>query len=138
MTIQLPILLWTVISFCVLMLLLNRLLFKPLLAFMDARQDKINRARAAREAATKAQADARQAAEDARLSAQKHARDAAAAALDAARNAAMQESARLTQSYAEQLAQTKAAIEKEKQAIAQQLNAGMDELVSAFTGKLAQ
>ena len=42
MTIQLPILLWTLISFVVLMLVLNNLLFKPILSFMDARNEKIS------------------------------------------------------------------------------------------------
>lgn len=35
-------LVWMIINFLVLMLLLNRFLFKPLLAFMDQRQEKID------------------------------------------------------------------------------------------------
>ncbi len=46
MTIQLPILLWTLITFALAMLVLNRLLFRPMLAFMDKRQEKIDRAKA--------------------------------------------------------------------------------------------
>ena len=45
MTIQLSILLWTLISFVVLMLVLNNLLFKPILSFMDARNEKISGAK---------------------------------------------------------------------------------------------
>lgn len=46
MTIQLPVLLWTVINFCLFMLILNCLLFKPILAFMDRRQARIDAAKA--------------------------------------------------------------------------------------------
>ncbi|MBQ8642305.1 MAG: hypothetical protein IJ480_08825 [Clostridia bacterium] len=46
MTVQLPILLWTVITFCLMAWVLNRFLFKPMLAFMDQRQAKIDRAAA--------------------------------------------------------------------------------------------
>ncbi|MBE6726178.1 MAG: hypothetical protein E7576_13470 [Ruminococcaceae bacterium] len=44
MTIQLPVLLWTVICFVLLMVILNRLLFRPLLAFMDRREERIRSA----------------------------------------------------------------------------------------------
>ena len=44
MTIQLPVLLWTVICFVLLMLILSRLLFRPLLTFMDRREEKIRSA----------------------------------------------------------------------------------------------
>lgn len=45
MTIQISVLLWTIICFCLMMLILNKLLFKPLLSFMDARNDRIQRAK---------------------------------------------------------------------------------------------
>lgn len=45
MTIQLSVLLWTIICFCLLMLILSKMLFGPLLKVMDARQEKIDRAR---------------------------------------------------------------------------------------------
>lgn len=44
MTIQLPVLLWTVICFVLLMLILTKLLFRPLLAFMDRREERIRSA----------------------------------------------------------------------------------------------
>ena len=49
MTIQLPILLWTLITFALTMLVLQKLLFRPMLSFMDKRQAKIDRAKAIRE-----------------------------------------------------------------------------------------
>ena len=45
MTIQLNILIWTILCFCAFMLILWRLLLKPLLGFMDARNAKIAHAR---------------------------------------------------------------------------------------------
>ena len=49
MTIQLPILLWTLITFALTMLVLQKLLFRPMLSFMDKRQAKIDRAKEIRE-----------------------------------------------------------------------------------------
>ena len=58
MTIQLPVLLWTVICFVMLMLILSRLLFRPLLAFMDRREEKIRSAARMLEEHEKARRDA--------------------------------------------------------------------------------
>ncbi len=44
MTVQLPVLLWTVICFGALILILYFLLFKPMLSFMDRREERISRA----------------------------------------------------------------------------------------------
>lgn len=44
MTIQISVLVWTVICFCLLMLILNKLLFKPVLAIIDERRAKIEKA----------------------------------------------------------------------------------------------
>lgn len=49
LTIQPSVFIWTVICFCLLMLILNRLLFRPMLRFMDERQEKVNRAAAKKE-----------------------------------------------------------------------------------------
>lgn len=46
MTIQISIVVWTVICFLVLMLILKNLLFKPVLEVMDKRKEKIERAQA--------------------------------------------------------------------------------------------
>lgn len=46
MTIQISIVVWTVICFLVLMLILKNLLFKPVLEVMDSRKEKIQRAQA--------------------------------------------------------------------------------------------
>lgn len=44
MTIQLSVLIWTVITFCLFVVLIDRLLLKPMLAFMDQRKERIDRA----------------------------------------------------------------------------------------------
>ncbi len=46
MTIQLSVVLWTVICFVLLMLILHNLLFKPVLRVLDARREKIENAAA--------------------------------------------------------------------------------------------
>lgn len=58
MTIQLPVLLWTVICFCLLVFILNHFLFKPMLVFMDRRQEKIDRAARKKEEHARALAEA--------------------------------------------------------------------------------
>jgi len=45
MNIQPSVLIWTVICFCVFMLVIWKLLFKPLLSVMDARREKVDSAR---------------------------------------------------------------------------------------------
>lgn len=40
MTIQPSVLIWTIINFCLFMLVADRLLFRPILAFMDKRREK--------------------------------------------------------------------------------------------------
>ncbi len=44
MTVQYPVLLWTVICFVLFAVILDRLLFRPLLAFMDRREERIRNA----------------------------------------------------------------------------------------------
>ena len=49
MTIQLSVTVWTVICFCLLMLILHNLLFKPVLKVMDDRRERIEKARLKKE-----------------------------------------------------------------------------------------
>ena len=51
MTVQISVTIWTILCFCAAMLILSRLLFKPMLSFMDARQEKIDRAKELRRSA---------------------------------------------------------------------------------------
>ncbi len=58
MTIQINILIWTVICFCAFMLILWRLLLKPMLAFMDARKARIAHAHSLDRSAKRAEKQA--------------------------------------------------------------------------------
>ena len=58
MTIQPSILIWTLISFALLMLILDRLLFRPMLSFMDARNERIEAAVQKKEADERALSEA--------------------------------------------------------------------------------
>lgn len=136
MTIQLSVLLWTVITFCILMFLLNRFLFKPLLAFMDAREQKIARARSRQAEAALARQTRSQEAEANRLAAEKRAREAAEAVLSDAKRHAVQETAEAEKKYVRLLDQRRSELETEKRELQRDLNAGMDELVAAFVRKL--
>ena len=51
MTIQISLVIWTVIGFVTLSLILNKYLFKPLLSLMDERNEKIRKAEEERQAA---------------------------------------------------------------------------------------
>ena len=58
MTIYVSELVWTVVCFLVLLVVLKKLLFDPLLKFMDARKEKLARARKTGEEADAARAEA--------------------------------------------------------------------------------
>ncbi|MDD6887632.1 MAG: ATP synthase F0 subunit B [bacterium] len=136
MTIQISVLLWTVITFCILMFFLNKFLFKPLLAFMDAREQKIASARERREKAALALETAEREAEQRRRAAEKQARDAAAAAILDAKRLAAKQTAEAENRYALLLEQRRSEMETEKRELQQNLDAGMDDLVTAFVQKL--
>ena len=57
MTIQLSVTVWTVLCFCLLMLILHHLLFKPVLRTIDARKERIARANAKKAALEKQAAE---------------------------------------------------------------------------------
>lgn len=86
MTVQPSILLWTVITFCLTMFVLNRFLFRPMLAFMDKRQEKIDRAAARKAENARRLAEAEENLVRFRAEEEKHLADLAAAALVKARH----------------------------------------------------
>jgi len=86
MTIQPSILLWTIITFCLMVFVLNRFLFKPMLAFMDRRQEKIDRAAAKKAENARLLTEAEENLRRFRAEEEKHLADQAAAALTKARH----------------------------------------------------
>ena len=86
MTIQPSILLWTLITFSLTIFVLNRFLFRPMLAFMDKRQEKIDRASAKKAENARRLAEAEEALIRFREEEEKHLADLAAAELVKARH----------------------------------------------------
>lgn len=136
MNIQLSVLLWTIICFCLMMLILNKLLFKPLLAVMDARQAKIDDAREKKESHARLFAQAEQdMAEHLALQEKQWAENAAqevAAARDDAKirlETAQKQSEQDLEAYRQALTDESAELKLK-------LDAGMDALASAFVDRL--
>jgi F-type H+-transporting ATPase subunit b len=82
MTIQISLVIWTVIGFTVLALILNRFLFKPLLKVMDARNEKIRKGEEERRAALEREEKVRKANEIANAARRQEAIKAAEKALE--------------------------------------------------------
>lgn len=137
MTIQVSVLIWTVITFCVLMFCLNRFLFKPLLSLMDAREEKIADARRRHEEGARALAEAQEAAAERRVLAEKQAHAARERALAEAHAAAEAEMHAADGRYAQLLSDRREQAAAEKQQLQQGLAAGMEELVASFVQKLS-
>ena len=134
MNIQPNILLWTILCFCAFMLILWRLLLKPMLAFLDARKARIAHARSldksAEEAEKQALAEAKKQLEE-RQRAQ-------------ARNQAilqLREDTRLKREereagYRREMQARMAEVETEASDLVPQLAVSLKEHVNAFTDKL--
>lgn len=136
MTIQLSVFLWSIICFCLMMLILNKLLFGPMLRFMDARQERIDRAREkkkADEAALEAaKASCQQALEDAHH--QQLELNAAAAEQARQQNSVQLEQARIRQK--KELEAYVAQLEQESQELKTKLDEDVTALAQAFADRL--
>ena len=108
MTIEPSLIVWTVLCFFALMLILKKLLFQPMLTFMDTRNAKIEAARKAKEdARTEYEAEARRLADE-RAAQEAQLRQSDAEALEQAqeelhRAALAEESERITRELEPQL-----------------------------------
>lgn len=135
MTIQPSVIIWTVICFCLLMLILDRLLFRPILKFMDARQEKIDLAAKKREQDQQALAEANAALEErsrrnAELTASRAREECAAA-----RAAADLELAEARKRSAQETETKKAEITEESRTFDRNLENGLEALAQAFVAK---
>lgn len=136
MSINISELIWTVICFFVLLVVLKKLLFDPLVSFMAARdariQDGLNAGRTAQQ-----QLDA---AARARSEAQRKQAAAADALLAEAKSAAERKRAQALQSAHQEAAQAtramRARVRDEEAAAAAAVDAKLPELVTALTGGL--
>jgi len=136
MTVQVSVTVWTILCFLALMLILDRLLFRPLLSFMDARREKVDRAREEKETALRERDAELQRREEERLSAEKHAAQEAAAALEELRRTNVRAAAEKKADNEARLARQRLALEQESQAIQTQLAPRMGELAAIFAQRL--
>lgn len=136
MTLQPSVMIWTIINFCLLMLVLDRLLFRPLFKVMDAREEKIGRVRRAaaerEEARIRAAAEAEERqnalaaeAERSRLERLARARAEAAEAEDRAR----EEGKARVAAWEKQ-------VSEEEETLQKSVETGLDELVEAAVSKI--
>lgn len=129
MSIQISVTIWTVICFVALMLVLDRLLFRPMLSFMDKRKEKIDAAREAKQTALREREEELQRREEERLSANRQAQTGAAAALE-----------QIRQESAQQLAEKKADNARRMEELQKQLKAESEAMIAAVephVGELA-
>lgn len=136
MSINISELIWTVICFFVLLVVLKKLLFDPLVSFMAARDARIQDGLSAGRTAQQ-QLDA---AARARSEAQRKQAAAADALLAEAKSAAERERAQALQSAHQEAAQAaramRARVRDEETAAAAAVDAKLPELVTALTGGL--
>lgn len=136
MSIQLPVVIWTIINFALLCVILEFLLFKPMYAFMHARKEKLESARAKRAEAEKefdARAEQRNA--TAKAMAMKLANDRDKA-IEYARTKALE---RMAQAVDEAAADREKGIQLNEEAIhasREQLDGAIDTLARAFADRL--
>ncbi len=136
MTIQLSVLVWTVICFCLLMLILNNLLFKPMLTFMDKRKEKID---AAQKRKAEIEKSEREYAENLESRREKFLLDEAKRAEEAINSAMkkadeMEKTAELENEKRIELA--KADVEIEKSELSEKLDESVEELAQAFVTRI--
>ena len=131
MTIQPSVSIWTVICFIVLMLVLDRLLFRPLLDFMDRRREKINGAKLARQTALREREEELQRRGEEYAAAKKQAMQEASAALEDTRREYAAKAAEKKADNERRLAELRAELDRESETILAAAEPRMDELVQA-------
>ena len=121
MTIEPSLIVWTVLCFFALMLILKKLLFQPMLTFMDTRNAKIEDARTEYEAQARRLADER-AAQEAQL------RQSGAEALEQAQEELRRETTQKRAEAAQRLAENRAALAEESERITRELEPQLSDL----------
>ena len=121
MTIEPSLIVWTVLCFFALMLILKKLLFQPMLTFMDTRNAKKEDARTEYEAEARRLADER-AAQEAQL------RQSDAEALEQAQEELRRETTQKRAEAAQRLAENRAALAEESERITRELEPQLSDL----------
>lgn len=121
MTIEPSLIVWTVLCFLALVLILKKLLFQPMLTFMDTRNAKIEAARKAKEdARTEYEAEARHLADE-RAAQEAQLRQSGAEALEQAQEELRRETTQKRAEAAQRLAENRAALAEESVRISREL-----------------
>ncbi len=136
MTIQPSVLIWTVLSFCVLAYILNRFLFKPLLKIMDERNEKITGDKEKKRAELEAREKMLAEAEEERINVQKNAVTAGEQAAEQLHSETAAILAAKKQEYDEALEQLRVRLEEESGNIEQELSGKVDKLALAYVDAL--
>lgn len=137
MNIQLSVTLWTIICFCLAMLILNKLLFKPLLQVMDARQEKIHRARSKQKAHMEAYEQELKGLQEARDAEKQQKVLQAAAELQASEEQAARDLLLRRRADAAEIEGYREQLMAESQTLKTELAAGLDNLAKTFADRLA-
>lgn len=128
MTIEPSLIVWTVLCFLALMLILKKLLFQPMLTFMDTRNAKIEAARKAKEdARTKYEAEARRLADE-RAAQEAQLRQSGAEALEHVQEELRRETTQKRAEAAQRLAENRAALAEESERITRELELQLSDL----------
>ncbi len=136
MNIQLPVMLWTVICFFVLMLVLDRLLFRPVRGMMHNRRKKMEYAAAERKVAELRLRENNEKRARALENARRQELDRAAETVADAKEAAAKRLAEETARLQSELANGRKQIGTEKARLEAQLELELEELATALAEKL--
>ena len=128
MTIEPSLIVWTVLCFLALMLILKKLLFQPMLTFMDARNAKIEASRKAKEQArADYEAEARRLADE-RAAQEAQLRQSDAEALEQAQEELRRETTQKRAETAQRLEENRAALAEESERITRELEPQLSDL----------
>lgn len=128
MTIEPSLIVWTVLCFLALMLILKKLLFQPMLTFMDARNAKIEAARKAKEQAhAEYEAEARRLADE-RAAQEAQLRQSGAEAVERAHEELLRQTAEKRAEAAQRLEENRAALAEESERISRELEPQLSDL----------
>ena len=131
MSIQISVTIWTILCFIALMLVLDRLLFRPLLGFMDKRREKIDGAKQARQTALREREEELRRREEEHAAAKKQAMQDASAALEDARREYAEKASGKKADNERRIAELREELAKESEAILASVEPRMEELVLA-------
>ena len=136
MDIKLPLIIWTIICFGLLALVLDRLLFRPLLKLMDERKAKIDGAKKRLEEAREAKALALASAKEAELAERKRLAEENAANAEAIRRGAEAELRALAKRLEEKTLINRAEAENEAEAALLTVKEKLSEAAEVYSKKL--